>query len=198
MTCQADEVLQFQARVLEKIALGAGLKETLDELCRLVEGMVPGSICSTMLLDKQGTLQVESAPRALPALVEALNGLVPSDMAGSCGTAVFQRAPVYVQDAARDRRWMHHREISRKFGLRACWSVPIITGITGQETVRGSFAISHTEKRKPTPFHKQILKTEFLRKMSCFVYAIRYAGRVKWIKGIFDLFVVSLSKEYKL
>jgi len=156
MDQQPEIILQLQANVLERIAVGARLEETLRELCALVEGIVPESICSSMLLAPDGTLRVAAAPRASEELIEALNGLVPSDLAGSCGTAVYQRQAIFVGDTSCDPRWSQFRDLARKFKIEACWSVPIFSR---QQAVLGSFAISHLEPREPTAFDKQILKT---------------------------------------
>ncbi len=155
MDHQSETILQLQADVLERIAVGAGLRETLAVACRLVEGMVPGSICSIMLLSPDGTLEVAAAPRASAELIEGLNGLLPSDMAGSCGTAVFQEKPVYVRDTSTDPRWSQLRKLALEFRIEACWSVPILSRENG---VLGSFAISHAEPREPTAFHRKVLK----------------------------------------
>jgi len=156
MPDQVEAVLRLQTAVLEKIAAGAKVEETLTGLCSLVEGAVPGSICSVMLLRPDGTLGVAAAPQAPAELIRQLDGLVPSDMAGSCGTAVFQQRPVFVGDTAADPRWSTMREVARQFKIGACWSVPIVSR---EGTVLGSFAISHLERREPTAFHERILKT---------------------------------------
>ena len=154
---QAEVSLQLQATVLETIARGGKLKHTIDQLCEMVEGVIEGTVCSTMLLDKSsGALNVFAAPSAPPDLIEKLNGLIPSDNAGSCGTAVFQKRPVFVRDTLTDPRWQDLRPIAQEYGIAACWSVPIVSK---DDVAIGSFAISHFQQREPSSFERQILVT---------------------------------------
>jgi two-component system cell cycle sensor histidine kinase/response regulator CckA len=121
-----------------------------------VQGMVEDSICSIMLLDDSGVLNVAAAPSVGQELIESLNGLVPCAAAGSCGTAVYEKKPVYVADTSTDPRWEPLQDIATQYGIKACWSVPIFSR---EQEVLGSFAISHLNPRAPTEAHKQLLRT---------------------------------------
>ncbi len=157
MRKNAEGSLQLQATVLESIARGETLKETLNLLCELVEGTVGDAICSAMLLDPAtGMLNVFSAPNASPELIGKLNGLVPSDLAGSCGTAVHQRQAVFVKDALTDYRWQPLRSIAETYGIAACWSVPVYSR---DDQVLGSFAISRLNRGNPSAFAADVLVT---------------------------------------
>ena len=154
---QAEVSLRLQAAVLETIAHGDGIQKTLSQLCDLVEDVIQDGICSVMLLDdSSGALNVAAAPRASRKLIKALNGLIPSDMAGSCGTAVFQQQPVFVRDTLQDPRWAPLRSVVTEFNIAACWSVPIRSS---DDTPVGSFAISHLKICEPTSVEEQILLT---------------------------------------
>jgi len=157
MLNQAEVSLRLQATVLETIARGGELEETLDQLCGLVEEVIDDGICSTMLLnDTNGELNVIAAPKAPRTLIESLNGLIPSNMAGSCGTAVFRNQAVFVSDTLNDSRWTTLRSLAEEFHIAACWSVPILAA---KGTAIGSFAVSHLKQCKPTEFEKKILRT---------------------------------------
>lgn len=67
---------------------------------------------------------------------------------GSCGTAAFLGEPVVVADIATDPRWELYRDAALSHGLRACWSVPILSA---DRTVLGTFAFYYTKPREPTP-----------------------------------------------
>ncbi|MBI5850760.1 MAG: hypothetical protein HZB39_06980, partial [Planctomycetes bacterium] len=43
------QLIELQRSILERIALGKPRRGTLEDLCRLVEGVVPGSLASVML-----------------------------------------------------------------------------------------------------------------------------------------------------
>ncbi|MCA8942143.1 MAG: PAS domain S-box protein [Planctomycetes bacterium] len=149
-------ILELQARVLERIAVGAPLREVLALVCELVETATPEGVCSIMLLDEAtGALNVAAAPSAASGLVSALNGLVPSDLAGSCGTSVYQRQPVYVEDTGTDPRWEAFRAASVTYGIKACWSYPIL--MSGGRAA-GSFAISRPSCGTPDESHQQLLR----------------------------------------
>lgn len=156
-TSRPENLLRLQARVLEQIATDICLQTCLDLICKLVQGVVPGSICSVMLLDEnREALYVKAAPNVPKELQALLDGLVPCRQAGSCGTAVFLDEPVYVTDTATDPRWPPLQDIATALGIRACWSIPVRSR-SGE--VYGSFAISHLECRTPDESHKQLLTT---------------------------------------
>ncbi len=90
-------------------------------------------------------------PGSAPSLPEAYWGAIDSGIeigpsAGSCGTAAFRKEPVIVSDIASDPLWEGPREFTLSFGLRACWSMPIIRrdGI-----VLGTIALYYREPRAP-------------------------------------------------
>ena len=156
-SAQLEQLLQLQRDVLEMIAIGRVGKEILDQLCLLSEAMVPDSVCSIMLLDDtRSHLDVRSAPSIPTEGIEALNGLQPGPYAGSCGTAVYTREPVFVENILTDLRWHELLDIAERFNLRACWSVPIKAA---NDEVQGSFALTSFETRPPGPFHKRLLDT---------------------------------------
>ena len=67
--------------------------------------------------------------------------------AGSCGTAAYLGAAVFVSDIATDPLWADYKNLALPHGLRACWSTPILT--RGRK-VLGTFAMYHREPREPT------------------------------------------------
>jgi formate hydrogenlyase transcriptional activator len=64
----------------------------------------------------------------------------------SCGTAVYRRAPVFVEDIVTDPLWDEYRDRMSRYGIRAVWSRPLLTS-EGQ--VLGTFAILYREPRSP-------------------------------------------------
>ena len=63
---------------------------------------------------------------------------IPGVGAGSCGTAACCGEPVYVSDTRTDPRWADLQHVARELGVRACWSVPILSE---SKVVVGTFAI---------------------------------------------------------
>ena len=68
--------------------------------------------------------------------------------AGSCGTAAFRRKPVFVTDIETDPLWEPYRDLARSYGLRACWSFPILA-TDGQ--VLGTAAVYYRQPRTADP-----------------------------------------------
>ena len=138
-----------QSRVLEMIAADAPLSEVLTELVLLMEGQADGLRCSILLLNRDGKHVRHGAAPTLPeAYVKAVNGASIGPRNGSCGTAMFTRKPVVVEDVMTDPLWTDYREFAKICGLSACWSTPILSS---QGDVLGSFAMYREEKRGPRP-----------------------------------------------
>jgi signal transduction histidine kinase len=138
-----------QSRVLEMIAADAPLSQVLTELVLLMEAQAEGLRCSILLLNRDGKhVRHGAAPNLPEAYVKAVDGAPIGPRNGSCGTAMFTRKPVVVEDVMTDPLWTDYREFAQICGLRACWSTPILSS---QGDVLGSFAMYREEKRGPRP-----------------------------------------------
>ncbi|HEX3738556.1 MAG TPA: PAS domain-containing protein [Terriglobales bacterium] len=135
--------------VLEMIARDAPLEEIFEKLARAVEARFDSSLCSVLLLDEDGQHVRHAAGPSLPsAYLKAIDGLRIGPKAGSCGTAMYRRESVSVTDILQDPLWEPYRDIAGSFGLRACWSTPMVAH-SGK--VLGSFAMYYREPRSPSP-----------------------------------------------
>lgn len=155
---QAEQLVRLQHDVLAKIASTTGaLGKTLDDLCRLVQEILPDALATIMMVDpNDGFLRFEAGPALNDAIREAFEPLQPGKDAGSCGSAAYYKKPVIVEDTSCSSHWAPLKRIVDEFNLRACWSLPILDE---HDRVLGTFAISHQRKLKPTPYHMQILET---------------------------------------
>ena len=145
-----NETLRIAHSKVLELAIGdAPLETTLGELIRIVElTSSTGVIGSILLLDTDGKhLRRGAAPSLPDQYCEAIDGLEIGACAGSCGTAAYHGAAVYVSDIATDPLWADYKDFALPHGLRACWSVPILT--RGRK-VLGTFAMYHREPREPT------------------------------------------------
>jgi len=146
---RSEELRFAHNRVLE-LALGdSPLEQTLGALIGIVESTsrtgVRGSI---LLLDPDGKhLRHGAAPSLPKEYMAAIDGAEIGPCAGSCGTAAYSAAPVFVADIADNPLWADFKDVALPHGLRACWSIPILT--RGQK-VLGTFAMYHREPREPT------------------------------------------------
>jgi PAS domain S-box-containing protein len=144
-----------QNRILELIAGGASLRDSLTSLLRFIEHEVPELLCSVLLLDADGLhLRHGSAP-SLPAdYCRAIDGASIGPRAGSCGTAAYLGKQIIVSDIETDPLWAEYKELARPHGLRACWSTPIL-GPAGK--VVGTFAMYFKEPRSPENIHERLI-----------------------------------------
>jgi len=154
---ESFQLIKVQRDILESAINSHDPQQTLNSLCRAAEGIVPNSVSSIMLYNNERkSLQVRAAPNIPLEAVEQLNGLVPGENAGSCGTAVFKSKPQFIHNTAIDERWENLTDFALQFNIQACWSMPIIDG---NGITLGSFAISSFEMRQPTDFQINLLET---------------------------------------
>ena len=150
-----EAMVAGQAHVHELVATGATLEQSLDTLLRVVEAQSSGMLGSILLLDADGTHVHHLAAPSLPVeFCRAMDGESIGEGAGACGTAIYRREPVIVEDIATDPLWADYRDIALRHGLRAAWSTPIFDA---DKKVMGSFALYFTEPRRPSEFHRQLI-----------------------------------------
>jgi signal transduction histidine kinase len=153
---QAETLRIGENRILEIIARDAPLEEILENLVRVVEAQFAGLLCSVLLLDEDGQHVRHGAAPSLPKpYAKAIDGLCIGPKAGSCGTAMYRREPVVVTDILQDPLWEPYRGLAASYGLRACWSTPILAH-SGKAL--GSFAMYYREPRSPGPAETRVLE----------------------------------------
>ncbi len=127
---QAERSLAWQAEILEMIALGTPLDETLLAVGRIAEGEQNWR-CAVMLRDGD-ELSAVAAPTLPLGFLDALGRLPIADGGGTCGTAAYRGVAVLSRDLQTDPIWTGRHERLARFGIQAAWSVPL--------TVRGDIA----------------------------------------------------------
>lgn len=134
--------------VLASIAAGESLDRSLDTLARVVEQILPESVCTVVLLGPDGRHLTHGAgPSVSEAYSAAIEGAAIGPSAGSCGTAMYLDRQVITPDISEDPKWDEWRPAAEAEGLRACWSQPI-HGSDGRVT--GSFAVYYRQPREPS------------------------------------------------
>jgi PAS domain S-box-containing protein len=153
---RSEALIAGQKQVLETMARGAPLNETLTALLQVIEAQASDMLCSVLLLDDEGIhLRHGAAPSLPQEYMQAIDGAPIGARAGSCGTAAFIREPVIVEDIAQDPLWDDYRELALPHGLRACWSTPILDA-AGR--VLGTFAMYYRTPGRPTPVHMELIQ----------------------------------------
>jgi two-component sensor histidine kinase len=150
-------LISDQNEVLAQIAARAPLKEVFVKLLRSIESYSRSEMLgSILLLDSDGRhLRHGAAPSLPDAYNDALDGTEIGPAVGSCGTAAHLRQTVIVPDIATDPLWENWRELALRHGLRACWSVPIMS--RGSERPLGTFAIYYRTPRRPAAEELEVI-----------------------------------------
>ncbi|MBV9928049.1 MAG: PAS domain-containing protein [Acidobacteria bacterium] len=147
---RAEALLAGEKRLLEMVAGGQTLPSILDASCRLVEETAGGYICGILLLDTSGTsVGLSVAPSLPPSYNEAILGWPINLDSGPCARASVLKEQVIVADVASDLQWDAYgwRPLALSYGLRACWSTPILSS---ENVVLGTFALYSREPGEPT------------------------------------------------
>jgi PAS domain S-box-containing protein len=151
-----EAVLAGERRVLEMIARSSSLCSVLEALCRLVEQIAPGSLCSISLLGGNGLQLCRGAAPSLPTTyTDAVGGHSIADGWGPCGMAAFRKEPVIVSDVTTGSPCAEYRDLALGHGLQACWSNPIL-GSDGKAL--GTFAVYCRQPRSPTTRHLNLME----------------------------------------
>ena len=88
-----------------------------------------------------------AAPNIDDKYCQLINGLQIGPNVGSCGTAAYRKSRTIVEDIAISPLWKDFKELALGFGLKACWSTPIIST---QLEILGTFAIYHGSPKAPS------------------------------------------------
>ncbi|MEA5575707.1 ATP-binding protein [Anabaena sp. UHCC 0451] len=147
---------QTQSQILQEVAVGENLLAIYNDLCLLLEKILPNAYCSILIRDSQANCLRGGAAPTLPAeFAQGVDGLMIGECSGSCGTAAHRGESVFVNDIANDPLWAEFKDFALSYNIRACWSSPFLSK-TGE--VLGTFAISHSVPCQATQHHLDILK----------------------------------------
>ncbi|HVN02023.1 MAG TPA: PAS domain-containing protein [Caulobacteraceae bacterium] len=151
---QSEAKLAAEKRPLEMVARGAPIRESLEELCRQVEGLVPECLCSILLVEPGGErFRLGAGPSLPDAYNDFLDGVAIAPGGGPCGLAVSKKTPVIATDLANAHRWALSGAMTAH-GLASAWSTPILSG---DGVVLATFAIYWREVREPTSTEQEIV-----------------------------------------
>ncbi|MGQ0823501.1 MAG: PAS domain S-box protein [Actinomycetota bacterium] len=145
-----------QAEILEQVARGVPLDETLTTIARTVEDHFPKLVCTITLLDEDGmTLRIGAAPSLPIRFRDAMDSLRIGPVSCSGGTAAYRREAVYVADVTADPLWVERRDAAQLHGFCAAWSIPVL-GSDGH-TVLGTLDAYSRTASIPDEEHQQIV-----------------------------------------
>jgi PAS domain S-box-containing protein len=143
-----------ERRVLELIAGGAPLAETLDALCRAIDSST-GLMSAVFLINRDADRLVQAAAPHWPAVFrDATRSFVASPPTTACGAAVHRREQVIVVDVAVSPLFAEFRGAALAAGFGSAWSTPF-TSKDGQ--VLGTFAMASSEKGEPSDANQALV-----------------------------------------
>ena len=138
-----------QQQVLEAIARGEPLAQTLAAICRHVEERYPGTACTVLILDRRaGVLRHGASPTIAREFADEIDGLPVGEGMGACGTAAARGETVVVADVLSDPLTAPFVDLAARFDLGSVWSYPLRN--PGGE-VLGTFAVYRHTKFEPHP-----------------------------------------------
>ncbi len=203
---RARRFREGEQRVLEMIAQGKPLAETLTELILAIEEHSPSTHGSILLLDEDGVhIRSCAAPHLPEGYSRAIDGAPIGPTAGSCGTAAYTGKAIFARDIATDPFWVDYRDLAAAHGLRACWSTPIFAN---DGHVLGTFAMYYFEPRVPSPEDRALIARasqiagiaierrqleDQLRALSAYVEDVREEERTGIAREIHDVLGQALT-----
>ncbi len=146
---QLDSFSHGQNEVLEMILNRVPLAGILERIIEKVEILSPGGVlCSIMLANTENTHLVYGAGASLPReYFEAIGPVPIHEGAGSCGTAAALGKTVIAEDLSTHPHWSSVREITARFKLHSCWSVPVFSS---DRRVLGTLSVYHHAPQAPS------------------------------------------------
>lgn len=144
-----ERLLELEKEVLEINAQpAASLKTTVDYFLGGLEKIFTNMICSVIMpSDDKETILHLSGPGLPEDYARLINGVHIGPQAGSCGTAIYRKERVITVDIETDPLWNTYRHVASQFGLRSCWSFPILNAAN---EVLATIAIYHRYPATPT------------------------------------------------
>ena len=154
---KAEDLLTAEVELLRMVAQARPLASVLDRLCRAVEEISPGSICSVLGVDVETARFRAGAGPSLPESYNRLfDGKAIDPGYGPCSLAATCNEPVATSNPASDARWDSSPwpALITSIGLHSCWSIPIVSS-TGR--VIGVFALYKESSQGPTALERQLV-----------------------------------------
>lgn len=144
------ELLEGQREILDAIVMGRPLAEVLSALCRLVETQAAQPARAAIFLVSDSRLWIGAAPSVPDEYRRAIDGM---EIASNVG-AVRGEVVVTTQIAT-DPAWTPLRRLALGMGLKAAWSMPIISS---RGAVLGAFETYFLEPREPSAHERRLVE----------------------------------------
>lgn len=145
----------IERELLGMIVAGAPLPNVLERIALAIEQLIGGARCSIMLYERaSGLLKHGAAPSLSPQMRELLDGLKPDAYSGVTGSAAYLMRAMVCPDVDTDPLAVNLRPVAAKFGIRACWAVPVIAKAGD---VLGTFTLYQSQVWRPAEEDERLL-----------------------------------------
>jgi diguanylate cyclase (GGDEF)-like protein/PAS domain S-box-containing protein len=142
---QLEAIKQGQDRIQAMMLADIALPDILHAAVQLIEQHLPDAYCAMLLLDQDGSYLRHTASARLPvAYAKAIDGIP----LGTCGIAALTEGRVIAEDVTQHPLWENCCELAMTHGLRACWSMPVLSR---SRRVLGVLAIYRKQRHTPGP-----------------------------------------------
>lgn len=152
---QSEFLRQMQTTILEAIAVGKPLQQILQMIVDIVESQANDVFCSIMFYEEEDQLlYIGYAPR-LNEILEKTFDKIPVNFNNDFGEHVeYMKGLIITENIETDKHWEGYREEAISYGIRSCWSLPILST---DDSLLGIFALGHKTAKKPTKFEIEML-----------------------------------------
>ena len=145
---RADALVSGQARVLESIARGAPLDDTLLAVIEVVEAQLPEVVAAVFLTDTTTRIRTRAARSLEQPILDELDAVLAEERPAK-GAARWPLAkPLILSDIGTKTGWPPFSE-ARLGGFRAVWLIPIPA--PDRHTLTGILALYRRESGAPDP-----------------------------------------------
>lgn len=149
---RVEELAAEQAAMLEGIARGIPLQDTVDHIVAMVEGRIQAAVVSVASMDGSGVIRHGEGLALPPVVVAALNDHpVDSDL----GRAIRLEGPAIFTGIAEDPRWSRLGAVIDA-GFASCWCFPM-HGKGGHNQL-GMVTVMVADDRVPTSSEMALLE----------------------------------------
>jgi len=143
-----DQLLTGQQRVLEMIAQSEPLRATLTEIAQFSELAIPSMMASLLIYESETDSLRRGGYGQLPSsFADAIDGMKPGPVTGSCGMAAYRSERVISFDVRTDPLWVRLREFAAGCNIVSAWSSPLKDS---KNKLLGVFGMYYGECREPS------------------------------------------------
>ena len=143
-----EHLLAGQQRVLELVARGAPLHETLNAIAQFSEEAIPTMLASVLVFEPDtGALRKGGYGRLPDSFQTAIDGMKPGPVSGSCGTAAYRSHRVISRDVQNDPLWEPFKAFAAQYGIASAWSTPLKDA---KGNLLGVFGMYYGDCREPS------------------------------------------------